>query len=44
MEGFHCYAKNNTGEMHTLAQRINNYISWSPSYRKVNQLRKNRDL
>jgi len=30
--------------MRTEVQRIKNYVSWSPSYSNVKQLRKNEDL
>jgi len=36
--------KNNIDEMRTEVQRIKNYVSWSPSYSSVKQLRKNEDL
>jgi len=36
--------KINTDETRTEVQRINNYVSWSPSCSNVKQLRNNEDL
>jgi len=35
---------NNTDETHAVVHHINDYISWSPSYGSIKQLRKNENL